>query len=218
MFQRYAIYYTPEAGPFEDFGARWLGRDLRRGVDLPAQGGAVTDVPRRYGFHATLKAPFALTEGATEARLRERLRRVAAANAPVSLPGGLQLVHHHGFLALMPVPQPRALADLAASMVRDFDSFRAPLTPADRARRNPDALPPRQREQLDRWGYPWIFGDFRFHMTLSDRLADPAPVMAQLRPLLAEVLETPFTVTQISLVGEDADKRFHLIEEVRLGG
>ena len=66
-FTRYAIYYLPPAGALADFGARWLGWDVRRGaaavqLDLPGLRDA-TEAPRKYGFHGTLKPPFRLAEG-----------------------------------------------------------------------------------------------------------------------------------------------------------
>ena len=59
-------------------------------------------------------------------------------------------------------------------MRRRLDPFRAPLTPSERARRRPEDLDPRRRALLDRWGYPHVFEAFRFHMTLTGRLADDA--------------------------------------------
>ena len=64
---RHAIYFAPPPGTiFHDLGSRWIGRDAFTGEaceqpDL-AGIGVVTGDPRRYGFHATLKPPFALRE------------------------------------------------------------------------------------------------------------------------------------------------------------
>jgi hypothetical protein len=64
-----------------------------------------------------------------------------------------------GFIAVIPAEPPAELIRLAADCVSAFDSFRAPLTEADRARRNPSQLTPKQREHLDRWGYPYVMDD-----------------------------------------------------------
>ena len=71
---------------------------------------------------------------------------------------------------MIPAEPPPELIQLAADCVSKFDSFRAPLSEADRARRNPSQLTPAQREHLDRWGYPYVMDEFRFHMTLTRRL------------------------------------------------
>src|SRR5215470_13880924 len=76
---RYAIYYAPESGSALDrFGAHLLGYDAYRGQELPFPEGIASAVPdwreqtqdpRKYGFHATLKAPIALAIGKNEAGL-----------------------------------------------------------------------------------------------------------------------------------------------------
>lgn len=220
-YRRFALYYTPPPGPLADFGAAWLGWDLRRGVAVAQAApafAALTATPRRYGFHATLKAPFALAGGESRQTALARLRDLAAGLAPVTLPEGLVLRHESGFLALVPPRPVPALAALESALLRGMDGLRAPLTAPDRARRQPETLTPRQRAQLDRWGYPWVLDDFRFHMTLTGPVADAAPVIARLAPLLPAGLGAPLTIAQVSLVGEDAEGRFHLIADVPLGG
>src|SRR5258708_19714311 len=76
---RYAIYFVPAADTaLYRFGAAALGYDCFTGADiatldaLPVDAGAwreLTREPRRYGFHATLKAPFHLAAGPTEPKL-----------------------------------------------------------------------------------------------------------------------------------------------------
>jgi hypothetical protein len=56
--------------------------------------------------------------------------------------------------------------------VQGFDDFRAPATDAELARRAPASLTPRQRELLKTWGYPYVLDEFRFHLTLTDRIPD----------------------------------------------
>ena len=87
-----------------------------------------------------------------------------------------------GFIALVPAVPSVELEALAAACVREFDAFRAPLSEEDRVRRNPAKLTPRQREYLDRWGYPYVFEKFRFHMTLTGRLdaGRRAPILEML--------------------------------------
>ena len=87
MAMRYAIYYAPDpASALWLFGSSVLGYDARTGRNVPllAPAGisladwemATTD-PRRYGFHATLKAPFRLALGMSEAALLDAVERSA---------------------------------------------------------------------------------------------------------------------------------------------
>jgi Protein of unknown function (DUF1045) len=59
---------------------------------------------------------------------------------------------------------------LADEVVTAFDGFRAPPTEAELARRDPASLTPRQRELLEAWGYPYVLDEFRFHLTVTDRI------------------------------------------------
>src|ERR1700744_22590 len=76
QFPRYAIYYAaPRSSALDLFGAEYLGYDAWSGEDLPfpndvpADWRELTSDPRKYGFHATLKAPFALAPGKSESEL-----------------------------------------------------------------------------------------------------------------------------------------------------
>ena len=173
---RYAIYYAPAVdSPWWRFGAAWLGRDERNGAPLAQpwwpEGTrdeflALTAEPRRYGFHATLKAPFRLAAPVDESRLCARVDQLASQLRRVEL-GKLEPVRIDDFIALAPARPPSGLATLATRCVVGLDGLRAPLTAGEFARRRPEHLPARARELLAAWGYPWVLDLFRFHMTLS---------------------------------------------------
>ena len=122
MTARYAIYFSPaQHSPWWELGAHWLGRDECADAPLaqclptqfePAELCAVTSEPRRYGFHATLKAPFYLSGGHTADDLMARLQALAATLKPVAL-GPLQVVTLGDFVALTPATAPDELAALA---------------------------------------------------------------------------------------------------------
>ncbi|WP_102108345.1 DUF1045 domain-containing protein [Oceaniglobus roseus] len=225
MFKRYAIFYTPPPGPAAEFGAAWLGWDSATGrrVAHPEIPGldvaALTEVPRRYGFHGTLKAPFRLAEGAREAELVEAVARFAEAHAAVTL-DGLAVGHGHRFVAMRPVGDTGALNRLEAAIVRAFDPFRAPLGEADIARRRRAGLSERQDRQMLEWGYPYVFDDFHFHLTLSGPVeeGEGRHIVAALEPRLPETLRGPFTLDAITLMGEDAEGMFHQIHRHALTG
>ena len=218
--KRYAIYYTPPPGAFATAAATWLGYDVQTARDVAQP--AVADLPggladatkgaRKYGFHGTIKAPFRLADGFKAADLAQATRRLADGLAPVEM-AGLQLVDIDGFLAFVPSGDADELTDLAAHVVRSLDPYRAALSDAEFARRNPDQLTPRQRELLAVYGYPHVMEEFRFHLTLSDRLtpADQAPIATAAAQHFNAVLPQPFVVSDICLMGEDGVGRFHLL-------
>lgn len=188
---RYAIYHVPAAdAALYRFGAALLGYDAFGGRDLDhppqalkafADWHALTADPRKYGFHATLKAPFLLNDGETEAGLCNAFDRFA--QTPREIPAIVPVVRAIGsFIAVIPDAAVAPLAKLADDCVTEFEPFRAPLTDHDRQRRLKSPLTPRQIEHLDRWGYPYVFEEFRFHMTLTGSL--PADKRAAVLPFL----------------------------------
>jgi putative phosphonate metabolism protein len=181
---RHAIYFAPaEGSAWWRFGARWLGRDpaTDAAVPQPALEGvapedlaALTAAPRRYGFHATFKAPFAPRAGATREALAAELERFCAARAGFALPR-LEVARLDDFLALAPAGRESRVNDLAAECVREFEPFRAPLEAAELARRRHRGLSPRQDRYLEEFGYPFVLAEYRFHLTLTGSLDRAAP-------------------------------------------
>ena len=215
---RYAIYATPSAdSPLWALGSSILGYDAVTGLDAPFPDHklfqdplslAWSAEPRRYGLHGTLKAPFGLAEGRNDAQLRTALAEFAAGRHPVAFDLKLALVGH--FLALVPAGPSQPLRHLADDCVRHFEPFRAPLTPEDRERRHPEELIERQVENLDTWGYPYVFDDFQFHLTLTGDL-EPAD-RHRLEPVLQDLLGTVplrLTIDALSLfIQADPEGRF----------
>ncbi|MEX0282955.1 MAG: DUF1045 domain-containing protein [Arenibacterium sp.] len=225
MFERYAVFFTPEPSDFAAFGAAWLGWDSAAGKTVPHPDVSGLDVevltstPRKYGFHATLKAPFRLRDGATEAELIDHAERFAC-EQPCAASDGLKLVYQHGFLALRPEGNVTQLNMLAGQIVCGFELMRAPLREADIARRRRARLSARQDAQMLEWGYPFVFEDFHFHMTLSGRISgDMAEyVMPILQDRAQRVAPRPFVVDGITIMGEDSDGLFHQVHRVKLAG
>lgn len=226
-YKRYAIYLAPEPGPLADFGAAWLGWDAATGTGVPHPDVAgltlpidrITATPRKYGFHGTIKPPFRLAEGQDIAALHAAATELARNTAPITL-DGLVLSRLGRFLALTPAGDAAPLAALAATFVQELDGFRAPLSDAEIAKRNPARLSPAQRALLDRWGYPYVLGEFRFHLTLTGPLdhADAAATEIALAPLLQPLIAGPFAVNSLCLFGEAADGRFHNLHRYTLSG
>jgi putative phosphonate metabolism protein len=178
MAPRYALYFVPRPDTaLARIGAGVIGYDIWSGASLPQVDLGLDPTlvreasvePRRYGFHATLKAPFYLRDGASLAALEAQAAAFAARQAPVPL-GRIEVRALSRFCAMVPASPPLALTRLAADCVQAFDTFRAPLGEADRARRLEAPLTPRQKAYLDAWGYPYVLDEFRFHMTLTGPL------------------------------------------------
>ena len=178
---RFAIYYAPApSSPLWQLGSRIIGYDAAEGIEVPLlvpEGVAESDwrdctaEPSRYGFHATLKAPFRLSPGTARDDLLEAVSVLACRLPPAPL-GGLVPSRIGNFIALCSTALPGPQQALAQTVVEALDRLRAPMSENERQRRKPDSLAPRQRELLDRFGYPYVAEEFRFHMTLAGPLSD----------------------------------------------
>ncbi|MEP4507852.1 MAG: DUF1045 domain-containing protein [Paracoccaceae bacterium] len=224
MFSRYAVYFTPvPSSALAQFGARWLGWDSDAGqapiglttpaLDVPR----ITETPRKYGFHGTIKPPFRLASGTNAADLEEKLRAFCTSHTAVHL-SGLKLQRLGHFLALVPDGPADDLAQLAAHVVQDFDDFRAEPDDAELAKRRARSLTPMQDAYLRRWGYPYVMDEFRFHMTLSGRLNqdDLEAAESALTPLLQDIPMSPFAIDALTLLGEADNGRFHQLQRFAL--
>ncbi|NKN37136.1 DUF1045 domain-containing protein [Agrobacterium sp. a22-2] len=212
---RYALYFTPpEEDSLTQAAARWLGRDAFSDHQIahdPVDGlpdGDLQDLladPRRYGFHATIKAPFELAEGASEAHLLSAFEAFCSRTEAFDIPK--VVVGQLGpFFAIIPDRIYPVLQTFAASVVEEFEPFRAPLSEADIARRRPERLSDSQRANLMRWGYHHVMDDFRFHMTLTGP-ADPgiAPILSDvLNQRFADFVNRPLTVSGLGLFVEES--------------
>lgn len=224
---RYAVYFAlPGDSALWRLGQRWLGRDCETGAALspPALDGwpaaeiaEITAAPRRYGFHATLQAPFHLAPGVSLRQLEDSLGAFAAGQRPFLAPP-LEISAIGSFLALtLSAPCPEMDA-LAAAAVEHFDPLRAPLSEDELARRLESGLTPRQQELLCRWGYPYVMEEFRFHMTLTGPIADAGErqdLQTRLADLLRPLLTAPVPVREISLYRQETRTApFALIERI----
>lgn len=207
---RYAIYFAPgHDAPLHALGSRWLGRDSIKGtvIEQPVVPGMtanrlheVTAAPRGYGFHATLKPPFHLKPGHAPEALLEASRALAREHEPYEV--NMVLRQFSDFFALMQGQSKAATRALAAAAVSELDGFRALPGERELDRRRKVGLSGAQEFLLQRWGYPYVMNEFRFHMTLSQRITDDAEADAMrttLRLHFAEILECPQRIDAIAV-------------------
>ncbi|MES9962518.1 MAG: DUF1045 domain-containing protein [Candidatus Sedimenticola sp. 20ELBAFRAG] len=210
--ERFAIYYSPAINSgLWTFGSHWLGRDAYSGDTLPrfevkgveqALLDRVTASPRHYGFHATLKPPFRLKPECSRDELVDAISDFAATRQAFEMPR-LVLADLVGFLALRPDGSCSRLKALAAECVEHFDRFRRAPSEVELEKRLGQGLRPEQRRMLERWGYPYVMDEFRFHLTLTGRIG------AGLRDHLRRVLNARVSSLSEVTLEMDALTLFH---------
>jgi hypothetical protein len=209
---RWALYFAPQAA-LGQLGQQWLSDTFEPALTW-------TTAPRRYGFHATLKAPFRLAPGYALGDLKAAVAVWSQCQPPFSVRLSVQWLGD--FLALRPVTRTdiEALSGLAASAVEQLDPFRAELSASEQQRRLAAPLTVRERELLARWGYPYVFEAFRFHCTLTE------PLPTAIRPRLFALAEQHFNgvlseatpIDRVVLAEEPAPgANFVIVASFRLG-
>lgn len=228
---RVAIYAAP--APYTDAwerGSQWLGRCAMRrsalpmptipGVD-PALQSAITADPRRYGWHATLKAPMRLASPSAKQALRGGLAAIGQRHRPIELPR-LEVIRLGSFLALCPVSPPKALNALANDCVQCLQPWAAPLNEAELARRRRATLTPEEDALLLAWGYPWVLDRFRFHFSLTGSLKGvPDDTVKRLQAAASAHFQglSSWRLTHLSIFVEPTPGAdFELLEQVELLG
>jgi hypothetical protein len=208
MSERYAIYYTlPQNDPLYQLVAQWFGYDFYQG-EKPAikmdqhallkpllPYAEYNSKAALYGFHATLKPPFRLKPGISLKHLVKILKHFSKLHTPFTC-APLQVDQVDDFLALVPQQPCCRLNGLAKDCVQTFDVFRDELAVEEIQKRNPMSLSEEQRLMLKLWGYPFVLDEFRFHMTLTDKLTQPQ--IDKCRPLLERYL-LPYTSRVLSI-------------------
>ena len=176
---RYAVYFAPPPdSPWWQAGSQWLGRCAAGGSlkPMPAINGIsdeafqqLTAAPRRYGWHATLKAPFTLASGVNAGQLREALKTIAARSSAFEMPP-IKVTQLDDFLAIVPQTRSAEADAVAARCVMELHSLAAPLSGTELQRRRQAPLSPAQDALLERWGYPFVLDQFQLHCSLTGSL------------------------------------------------
>jgi putative phosphonate metabolism protein len=216
---RVAVYYAPQPDdPLSAAASAWLGRDPTSDVPVPqpdiANIAEVTAEPRLYGFHATLKPPMRLASGCGWDDVVAATTSLAERIAPFDLPA-LSVRDVFGFLALRETTTSAPLQALADACVEHLDAFRARPSESELARRRRANLTPRQDEMLIRWGYPYVFDTWFFHLTLTRRLSaiEKQVFMPAAEVYFARAIATPRRVDDICLFVQPAPGAPFVIRE-----
>lgn len=215
--KRYAIYFMPD-GALGNFGASWLGWDPKLGTRVPflklegiyADHATLIKTPQKYGLHATLKAPFRLKKTYKEIELILGFEDFCAKALPAR--GGKLIPKTIGrCLALAPTTALEDINRLARECTRFFEPYRAPLNDAEIAKQQKRPLSQYQEQMLFEWGYPYVLDAFRFHITLTGRIAGKTAelLIQHLGSRLAPILSDPFVIPDLVLAGEDETGQFH---------
>jgi hypothetical protein len=217
---RVALYWAPDrADPLWEAGNSWLGRDPEHTINLPQPPlpgiGEITQAPRHYGFHATLRPPMRLATGWPE--FQTTAETLAETLPPFDLPP-LKVENLDGFLALRESAPCPALHTLADTCVRETNIHRLAPSEAELASRRAKGLTAEQEHLLQLWGYPYVMQGWRFHLTLSRRLTSAE--MALWRPAaeahFAPALALPRRVQTISIFTQRPPEAFLLAERLPL--
>jgi hypothetical protein len=239
---RYAAYFAPAIdSAWWQAGSGWLGRCAVSGLPLQqppvpglsaAEQQRLTAAPRRYGWHATLRAPFAPAPGVDLQALRIGLREVCRDRQPFILPA-LKVALLGDFLALVPrtgdsdiggggdVPAMAALDAVARACVTGLHGLAAPIPPEEVQKRRTGGLTAEEDALMLRWGYPYVMERFRFHFSLTGLLRDAAPsAVRALQDAAGQWFAPlpPCRFESVTLFAEpQAGSDFVLLEQVALG-
>lgn len=230
---RHAAYFAPAHGhTLAELGAQWLGRCAltRCAVAAPAFSGIAdtlfrhcTAAAARYGWHATMKAPFSLRTGLGVQAVPEAFAAFAQSQPAITL-AALSLRNMGDYLALVPSEPSPTLQDLAFACVRALHPLAQPLSDQQVAQRRSTPLSPQQDAMLLQWGYPFVGDQFQWHMTLTGSLHGLAPqTVQQLHAAASQwfepVLNRPLILDAISwFIEPHAGGDFYEAQRFPLGG
>ena len=228
--ERYAVYYVPPQGTaLAMFGQEWLGVDIETGVSVQqlkinslsaSRLKAITSLPRVYGFHGTLKPPFSLAKNTSLEGLLAATRILAKSMSKIEIPP-LELAFIGKFLALSPETSSVQLEKLASNCVRALEGFRQRRSERELAEYRQGKLTVHQEQMLDNWGFPYVLEEFRFHMTLTEKIEDDAEretLMKAAQEKCSDIIGQPIQITEITVCRQNnSHETMQVVERVHLG-
>ena len=233
-YKRVAIYFLPKKNSsLENFGKNLLGRDINkkkkisltrrqkyfinRGFTYFDELKDYCEEPAKYGFHATLKAPFRLKRNVKTKNFYDVISHIAAQHSRFKIKG-LKIVYSKKFTFITSRKPNKLLINLENDLVKHLDTFRAELNKTEIKKRIPDSLTFKQNKYLKEWGYPFVFDQFKFHMTLmnqnNNKLSNKQKL--ELEKLIYKISNNVIEFNEISLLGENKNGYFEEIKRFKL--
>lgn len=233
-YKRVAIYFLPKKNSsLENFGKNLLGRDINkkkkisltrrqkyfinRGFTYFDELKDYCEQPAKYGFHATLKAPFRLKRNVKTKDFYDVISHIAAQHSRFKIKG-LKIVYSKKFTFITSRKPNKLLINLENDLVKHLDTFRAELNKTEIKKRIPDSLTFKQNKYLKEWGYPFVFDQFKFHMTLmnqnNNKLSNKQKL--ELEKLIYKISNNVIEFNEISLLGENKNGHFEEIKRFKL--
>ena len=233
-YKRVAIYFLPKKNSsLENFGKNLLGRDINkkkkisltrrqkyfinRGFTYFDELKDYCEEPAKYGFHATLKAPFRLKRNVKTKNFYDVISHIAAQHSRFKIKG-LKIVYSKKFTFITSRKPNKLLINLENDLVKHLDTFRAELNKTEIKKRIPDSLTFKQNKYLKEWGYPFVFDQFKFHMTLmnqnNNKLSNKQKL--ELEKLIYKTSNNVIEFNEISLLGENKNGYFEEIKRFKL--
>jgi hypothetical protein len=229
MPNRYAIFFAPNPGSSLDLlGKNWLGRCAE--TNTPVKHTAVpslnsseihelTKNPRHYGLHGTIVPPFVLQDKFSRADLVDHVKIFAQSQLPFAF-DQFTLKEIGLFLALVPEDQ-GMMATLAETCLREFHGFRKQPPQKELERRKAAKLTFVQQQLLQKWWYPYVLEEFKFHITLTGSIKNKkkrATVMQALSKLMDKICHEKQPVEDLCIFHQsDTKSPFTIIERIPLG-
>ena len=233
-YKRVAIYFLPKKNSsLENFGKNLLGRDINkkkkisltrrqkyfinRGFTYFDELKDYCEQPAKYGFHATLKAPFRLKRNVKTKNFYDVISHIAVQHSRFKIKG-LKIVYSKKFTFITSRKPNKSLINLENDLVKHLDTFRAELNKTEIKKRIPDSLTFKQNKYLKEWGYPFVFDQFKFHMTLmnqnNNKLSNKQKL--ELEKLIYKISNNVIEFNEISLLGENKNGHFEEIKRFKL--
>ena len=233
-YKRVAIYFLPKKNSsLENFGKNLLGRDINkkkkisltrrqkyfinRGFTYFDELKDYCEQPAKYGFHATLKAPFRLKRNVKTKNFYDVISHIAAQHSRFKIKG-LKIVYSKKFTLITSRKPNKLLINLENDLVKHLDTFRAELNKTEIKKRIPDSLTFKQNKYLKEWGYPFVLDQYKFHMTLmnqnNNKLSNKQKL--ELEKLIYKISNNLLEFNEISLLGENKNGYFEEIKRFKL--
>jgi len=223
-YERYAIYYAPlENSELDIFGKCWLGWDPYKGSQtnksdfskLPdfEKFSKFVVAPKQYGFHGTIKAPFRLKDGFTYNDLENQVGEISKQIHSFYL-DQLIIKKLGNFIGLIPTNNLKVNA-VSNKFVKELDYLRDELSESEIKKRKPHKLTSNQKQLLFKWGYPYVFNEFKFHLTLTSKLnnVEIDDVFKSLQNILKQVNLNKISFNNICIFGQKSDEKFYFIKK-----